>query len=476
MMDSRLTAPRLAGLLGGWRSEQPAYEAIADGIRVLCLDNRVAAGTGLPAERELAARLAVSRTTVAAAYRSLRDSGHIASVRGSGSVVLAPHRSGTGIVAPHAESVDLQQASPPAWPGLAGVMSEAAARSASLVARSGYDMVGREDLRTVIAAHLSTRGLDTTPDQIVVTNGAQSAISLLAAAMVAPGDRVLIETPTYPHAAEALRRRNARLVGIPVDPWRGWDLERAEQAFGRTVPSAAYLMPDFQNPTGASMSSDARRRIAEAAAGVGAIIIVDETTAELDIDRPEAPRPFAALEAEVPGLRTVTLGSLGKTVWGGLRLGWVRADPEIIRRLLAVRPSIDLGTPEFEQAVGALLLPRMPEILAHRAAFLGEGRAALRRALEREVPEWEVPDVHGGVALWVGLGSASSTQLVLAARTHGVLLSSGPRFAVDGGHERHLRIPFTAPADQLTRAVEVCARVWRDSAAAAPPRPVDALV
>ena len=119
MIDSRLSAHALTGLLGGWRSREPAYEAIADAVRVLCLDNRIAARTALPAERELAARLGVSRTTVAAAYRSLRASGHIESLRGSGSVTLPLGRSRPSPLSAGEGLVDLQQASPASWPGLA---------------------------------------------------------------------------------------------------------------------------------------------------------------------------------------------------------------------------------------------------------------------------------------------------------------------------------------------------------------------
>ena len=105
-MDSRITARALAGALGGWRTREPAYEALADGIRLLCLDNRIAARTALPAERELAAALQLSRTTVAAAYRSLRDSGHIESLRGSGSVTLPRPAREPGRVAAEAGYTD----------------------------------------------------------------------------------------------------------------------------------------------------------------------------------------------------------------------------------------------------------------------------------------------------------------------------------------------------------------------------------
>lgn len=196
MVDSRLSARALDALLGPWRTREPAYEALADAIRLLCLDNRIAPGTALPAERELAARLGLSRTTVAAAYRSLRGSGHIESVRGSGSITRPLGRRDLGRVAGDEGSIDLQQASPASWPGLAAVYADAAADAPSVVARAGYDVSGRRGLREAIARRYTERGLPTEAAQIMVTNGAQSAISLLATLLVARGDRVLLETPT----------------------------------------------------------------------------------------------------------------------------------------------------------------------------------------------------------------------------------------------------------------------------------------
>ncbi len=149
----------------------PAYEALADGVRLLCLDNRLAPSTALPAERELAAALSLSRTTVAAAYRSLRETGHIESLRGSGSVTLPLRRSDPGRLEADADSIDLQQASPAAWPGLPAVIAEAAAQAPALVARIGYDVVGDPTLRAAIADHYTARGLSTAPDQILVTTG-----------------------------------------------------------------------------------------------------------------------------------------------------------------------------------------------------------------------------------------------------------------------------------------------------------------
>jgi DNA-binding transcriptional MocR family regulator len=463
-MDSRVSARALSGALGGWRTREPAYEALADSIRLLCLDNRLAPGTALPAERELAAALRLSRSTVAAAYRSLRETAHIASTRGSGSVTLPLRRRDPGRHYAAEGAIDLQQASPPAWPGLAGVMADVAASSAALVARVGYDVLGRAELRELIAERYSERGIPTSPAEVLVTTGAQSAIHLVASVLLGRGDRVLIETPTYPHAADALRRAGARLVGVPVLTADGWDLDRAEQAFARTLPVMAYLMPDFQNPTGRSMSPHEREVILRAGERAGSILVLDETTADLDIDRGPMATGFGG--GEPAGV--VRIGSLGKTVWGGLRVGWIRAEGDLVRRLVAARPAHDLGTPDFEQAVAAAVLADFGAVTAQRSTLLRGGRDSLAAVLAAELPEWRIPHVQGGVSLWIELDAALSSAVVMDVRSHGVLLSAGPRFSVDGGHDRHLRIPFTAPPDELQRAVVLLGESWRRVRAGAP--------
>lgn len=463
-MDSRVSARALAASLGGWRTREPAYEALADGIRLLCLDNRLAPRTALPAERELAAALQVSRSTVAAAYRSLRETAHIASLRGSGSVTLPLGRRDPGRIHAADGMIDLQQASPPAWPGLAGIMAETAAGASALVSRVGYDVIGRIELREAIARRYTDRGIATHPDEVLVTTGAQSAIQLVGSVLIGRGDRVLVETPTYPHAADALRRAGARLVGIPVTTDDGWDLDRAEQAFARTLPVMAYLMPDFQNPTGRSMSEGERQSLLAAGERCGSVLVLDETTADLDIDRGLRAPGFGASEHGT----VVRIGSLGKTVWGGLRLGWVRADGDLIRRLVAARPAHDLGTPEFEQAIATRLLGRFDEVVAQRSELLRSGRDAAVAALREELPSWDVPDVHGGVSLWIELGAPLSSALVMEARSRGLLLTAGPRFSAEGGHERHLRVPFTAPPDEMVRAAGVLAEAWASVRAGTP--------
>lgn len=470
-VDSRVSARSLASSVGGWRTREPAYEALADSIRLLCLDNRLAPRTTLPAERELAGALGLSRSTVAAAYRSLRDSGHIASLRGSGSVTLPLQRRDPGRAIGEAGTIDLQQASPPAWPGLAGVMAQVAGSASALVSRVGYDVFGRPELREAIAARYTERGIPTTSDEVLVTTGAQSAIHLLASVLLGRGDRVLVETPTYPHAVDALRRAGARLVGVPVTTDAGWDLDRAEQVFARTLPVMAYLMPDFHNPTGRSMTQEERRVIHSAGERAGSILVLDETTAELDIDR----GPVTAGFDDGDPSSVVRIGSLGKTVWGGLRVGWIRAEGDLVRRLVAARSAHDLGTPEFEQAVAAELFADHHEIAWQRSMLLREGRDAAVAAIERQIPQWSVPETHGGVSLWVELDAPLSSALVMDVRSRGLLLSAGSRFSVEGGHDRHLRIPFTASPHDLEAAVDLLADAWDRVRAGAPVRFVDRL-
>ena len=454
---STLGASRLVDLLSDWDvSPAPSYRALADRLRLLTIDGRVPAGTRLPAERELAGRLGISRTTVAAAYSALRAEGYLESRRGSGSVLRIPGRASS---APQEVEglIDLTKASMPAAPGL----MLAARRALDVLPRhlgdSGYELQGLPALRQAIADRYGERDLPTSPDQILVTTGAQSAIALVARTLVTRGDRVIAESPSYPHAFEALRLAGARVLPVSVTTSAGWDEEAFTSLIRRSAPVLAYLLPDLHNPTGRSMPSDQRARVLALAEDLGTILVVDETTAELGIERIASP-PMASLASR--GDTVVTIGSLAKSVWGGLRIGWIRADPTLVRRLLAERSVVDLGTPIIEQLTAAEILPDMPAVLADRSARLREGRDALTALLADRLPDWEVPRVDGGLALWVGLGRAVSSQLAIAARSHGVAIAAGPRFGLDGAFERFLRVPFTSDRTTLEVAVSGLTAAW----------------
>jgi DNA-binding transcriptional MocR family regulator len=455
-----LSARALGALLGDWRaaSGEPAYAALADRIRLLVLDGRIAYGSRMPAERALAAQLGVSRTMVTAAYAALREGGFLASQRGSGSTARHP-QSGT----PPAETaiagyLDFTKATSPALAGLAEAAVRAAEDYPSYLGGSGFDLLGLPVLRAAIAERFTARGLPTDPEQLMVTVGAQHAIALLARTLLGPRNRAVVESPSYPHAFEALRLTGARLVPVSVTTEEGWDAAVLEEELARSHPSLAYLMPDFHNPTGRTMDAALRERVVTLAEAAGCVVVADETTAQLEIDTPahatERPAPLAAYGP------AITVGSLAKTVWGGLRIGWIRAERGIIQRLVRARPAGDLGTPILDQLVAAHILADFETVLAQRREQLRAGRDHLVAALRDRLPEWRVPDVAGGLTVWTGLGAPVSSQLALAARAHGLLIAPGPRFGVDGAFERFLRIPFSYSAEETDRAVDALAAAW----------------
>jgi DNA-binding transcriptional MocR family regulator len=476
-MSAPLTARSLEAALGEWRGGGSHYQELADRIRLLVLDGRIPIDTRLPAERDLAGQLQLSRTTVTAAYRELRDAGFVDSVRGSGSIArlpgpvltAAPPIGGDGML-------DFTKAALPAAASLPAAARAAAEELPQFLPDSGYDPVGLPHLREAIAERYRERGLPTEAGQILVTVGAQQAIALIARTFLSRGDRALVEMPTYPHATESLRLSGARLVPVTVtaesagphsigaDEQDGWDIAAVEETFRRANPALAYVIPDFHNPTGASMSPETRVRVLAAAAAQGTILVGDETTAELDIDRIGDYLPIAAYGVRGAGDAPVILiGSASKSIWGGLRIGWIRADRPLIRKLLASKPATDLGTPILEQLVVARMLPQLSEILEERRGQLKAGRESVRRLIAHHFPDWTVPDLHGGLAAWVGIGAPVSSALALGARNHNLLIAAGPRFGLDGAFERFLRIPITYGEPETARAITALSRTWSTS-------------
>lgn len=461
--NGRIGGPRLATMLGPWRRapDRPAAVDLAAAVRLLVLDGRLAPGTRLPSERELAAATGTSRTLTTAAYDHLRGEGLLASRQGSGSWTTLP---GTerGPWHPPADDglVDLAYASPPAPPGLAAAADAARCAFAGHLGGHGYHPHGLPELRRLLADRYTARGLPTTPDEIVVTHGAQHALSLVLHTLTAPGDRVLVEHPTYPNALDAIRGVHARPVPVALDPVPagpdGWDLDGIEAALSRSRPALAYLVPEFHNPTGLRMPAGTRAAVAGLLRRSHTPVVVDESLVELDLDGGPAPVPFAAHAGDL----AVTIGSASKTFWGGLRLGWLRAPAELVGRLVVARPVTDLGCPVFEQLVLAELLAGPPGLLAPRLAELRVQRAALLAALARHLPGWSARVPGGGLSLWCALDGAGSSRLAGLAPQHGLRVMPGARFSAHGGLERWLRLPYTLPPDALDDAVGRLALAW----------------
>ncbi len=454
-MTPLVSARRLSRDLGDWRSSGPSYRALADRIRVLLLDGRLGSGVRLPAERELSQALDVSRTTVAAAYAQLRDDGYLVSVRGSGSTIALPGGQRGSQPLGADLPVDFTKATSAAYPGLAAAYQQAAELMPRYLGHHGFDMTGLPELREAIAQGYCDRGLATSADQIMVTIGAQHALSLLTQTLYSPGERILVEHPTYPHALDTFAAAGARMITVPVTAADGWNMAEAQLLMRRAAPSLAFLMPDFHNPTGMSMTPADRERLATLAQREGTTLVADETTALLDIDRGALP-PLACFSSTV-----VTLGSLGKLVWGGLRIGWIRGPRELLAKVLRNRPGMDLGTPLFEQLVATILLRQTPLLTANRSRELRTGRDHLVRLLAAEFPHWKLDVPDGGMALWINTETASTSALALAARAEGLAIVPGPRFGLDGAFERFLRLPFSYPTEELNEGVAMLSRAAR---------------
>ncbi|MFE6777958.1 PLP-dependent aminotransferase family protein [Streptomyces sp. NPDC057702] len=479
---SAVGAPQLARLLGSQRPAPgaaevagrrvPAYRALADGVRLLVIEGRLPVAARLPAERELAAALAVSRTTVAAAYEALRGEGFLASRRGSGSWTAVPAGSplptrGLEPLPPEAAGsvIDLGCAALPApEPWLTRAVGGAMEALPPYAHTHGDYPAGLPALRQALADRYTERGIPTMPEQIMVTTGAMGAVAAICRLMVRPGERVAVESPSYANVLQLMRDMGTRLVPVAMaDGLRGWDVAGWRQVLRDAAPRMAYVVADFHNPTGALASDDQRRALVEAARSAGTVLVVDETMADLPLE-PEVRMPQSMAAFDPSGSAVIALGSASKAFWGGLRIGWVRATPEVIRTLVAARAHADLGTPVIDQLAVNWLFGNggWEEAVAMRRASARENRDALVAALQRHLPDWEFTIPRGGLTLWVRTGGLSGSRIAEAGERLGVRVPSGPRFGIDGAFEGYVRLPFTvngAVADEAAVRLASAARL-----------------
>jgi DNA-binding transcriptional MocR family regulator len=447
--------------LGNWRTSSqsgPAYVGLSDAIRLLIIDGRLPVGARLPSERALADALRVSRTTVTAAYTQLGDDGYLNARRGARSTTALPvtPAAPTRITAPSANLAAATLAAPAAI--AAQAFADAAEQVAPYLHDIGIELSGVPPLRVAIAERYCARGLPTDPDEIMVTTGALHAIGLILATYTQPDDRVLVEQPTYHGALAAMATRGVRPVPVAMTP-DGWELDAVEAAIRQLGPTMAYLIPDNHNPTGMTLTVAGRKRLAQIVSDTRTRTIIDETITDMWLDE-QVPPPFAAAMSTRRDL-VVTVGSMSKSFWGGLRIGWIRADRSTLATIAAVRPAIDMGTPIVEQLAAASLLAAEADVLPERRDILRSRRALLLELLALHLPDWRPAPGKGGLSLWVRLPAPMSSALSAAASRIGLEIPPGPRFGLDGTLERFIRVPYTLPPDQLTEAVELLARAWR---------------
>jgi DNA-binding transcriptional MocR family regulator len=448
----------------------PLHRKLSDAIRLAVDEGRLAAGERLPAERVLAVRLAVSRSTVVTAYDTLRAAGVVESRQGSGTRVRSRAGDRAVVTSPYPVSpvyrtlidvrddvISLACATFPAHRRVAEAAAEAIAHdSDKLLAHNGYLPAGLPSLREALAEYHTRAGAPTTAEQILVTTGAQQAVNLAAQLLVRAGDEVVVEAPSFRGTLDVVHNLGARLVGVPVDA-DGVDARAVARVVRQGHPAAIYVMPSFHNPTGALLAAHRRRDLAELVAERGVPLIEDNALENVPLDDEQLP-PVAAYAP--PDAPVLTAGSFSKAAWGGLRVGWLRGPAQVVTRLVEMKTMSDLGSPLFEQAIAARLVPHLDDMRSDHRAVLNRNLDLVSALLRELLPSWTWARPKGGPSLWVELPSGNASAYTQVALRYGVEVIPGDQMSPTGDDQRMLRLPYTAEPTVLTETVRRLARAW----------------
>jgi DNA-binding transcriptional MocR family regulator len=472
-MASR-TKNSIEAMLGPWsEGPGPLHRKLTDAIRHAVDVGYIAVDERLPSERELALRLAVSRSTVVAAYDALRAEGLLESRQGSGTRVCASFRATRPADIDHRLSpvyrslldsrddlISLACAVFPSHPLVREALHDVVDQeSDKLLLQLGYTPAGLPELREALAEMHTARGVPTTPDQIVVTTGAQQAVGLAGALFVRPGDDVVVESPSFAGTLDAFRTRGARLVCADVIDDDGVDVDAVIAQVRSRQPSAVYVMPSFHNPTGALMAEWRRRKLADLAVAEGVPIIEDNALENAPLEDDDLLPPIAAFAP--PDAPILTAGSLSKIAWGGLRIGWLRGPLHLIERIAELKAMFDLGSPLFDQAVAVRLVPRLDELRNDQRVRLRRNLELVGQLLTEHLPDWEWRRPRGGPSVWVRLPLGSAAAFSQVALRYGVEIIPGESMSPASEHRDYVRFPFTAEPPVLEETIRRLTAAWQ---------------
>jgi DNA-binding transcriptional MocR family regulator len=461
---------------------EPVYRQLRDYLRDLIAAERLPRGTKLPATRELATSLGLSRNTVAQAYDELVADGLAAAHVGQGTFVATPLRPAddTRRAAARAQTAD----DPPrgfAWSGLFALRARALAVPSGLVPRRGgpvrWDFRGGQialdtlptaelrrvfgqvlatELRDVAAVHtpyglpvlrreiaryLVTRGIACEPDDVAVVNGAQQAIDLATRVLVDPGDSVVLEEPGYFGARVAFAAAQANVIAVDVDA-HGLDTDALARVLRARRVKLVYTTPAAQSPTGVVLSDDRRRALLELADEHQVPILEDDYDSELRYEGP----PIAALKTRDRAGQLIYVGTFSKVLFPGLRVGYVVAARPLLDKMMLARWNADVTTNVIGQAALAHLLAsggltrHLKRVRVTYAARLD----AMLQSLASAMPEgvtWTTP--RGGHSVWVTLPAGTDPDALMQSTLDaGLYYTPGDVFCGDGRGGRHLALSF----------------------------------
>jgi DNA-binding transcriptional MocR family regulator len=455
-------------LLAGWRDGRgPAYLRLARALSTQIRAGRLAVGSRLPTERDLARSLGVSRTSVVSAYSALREEGAIVSRQGAGTWVagedLPAPKEAAGppllreVGPDQAALCDFASGIGTAHPWAAEVIAGAGwlDELAQQMERPGYLAFGLPALREAIADHYRKTGLPTRADQIVVTTGAQQALSVIATALAEPGGLAGVQNPTYSGALDAFAATG--LLPVPLAAGPDVDGKALAYAMTRHRLRLAYLIPTCHSPTGAVMSLSTREEVASVAAAHDVPIVDDTTLAGLRL----AGDPPPVLASFAPTAPILTVGSLSKLTWPGLRIGWIRVPDRQLAAVAAVKKALDLGTSVVSQVIAARLVAGLPEAAARRRERLLESLDCIEKLLRDQLPEWRWHRPDGGYLLWIALPAGDGAGFAAVAQRYGVPVLPGWLSSPNNTHTDRIRLCYSHPPELLRQAVPRLAQAWR---------------
>ena len=461
-------------------AQEPVYRQLERHLCELLRTRRLRPGERLPASRELASSLGLSRNTVSQAYQSLTGQGLLRAHVGQGTFVSgageATASRPAGAAAPRALAWEgllsrrARAASPPrglfAFPGPhriefdfrpgrvaaasfpAAAWKRAHSRALADLPRlaESIDPLGHAPLREAVARALLARGIVCDAQEVAIVNGAQQGLDLVARALIDPGDAVAIEQPGWFGAAAAFRACEAHLVGVAVDA-EGLSTDALARLLRARRIKLLFTTPAVQSPTGVALAEARRRELLALADEYQLSIVEDDYDGELRYEGPATP----ALKTQDRAGQVIYLGTFSKALFPGLRLGYLVAPRALLARIALLRFAADGHSNALAQAAMAHLLESgaFERHVRRVRALYAERRSALCSALEAHMPEgvrWRPP--IGGNCVWLGLpAEADLAQVFGFAAARGLALASGSPFAFEGSEaaaeaDRHLLLSF----------------------------------
>jgi 2-aminoadipate transaminase len=327
---------------------------------------------------------------------------------------------------------------------------------------------GEVSLREEIAKLMNREKSGVTPDNVLVTSGSQQGLDVVAKVFLDPGDIVLMELPSYIGGLQAFSAYRAKMIGVPQDD-EGLKTDLLEKALARLAkkgrkPKFIYVVPDFQNPSGVTMTLERRKRVLELAREYEVPIIEDSPYRDLRFTGTSVPMIFSLDKENY----VIALGTFSKLLCPGLRLAWITAPSEWMDRMVVAKQSMDLSSPIFTQLMVAEYLKRglLPQQIERIRRLYARKRDVMLNALERFMPEgveWTKPE--GGLFLWVKLPKKmSASDLFPKAVENKVAYVVGSAFHCNGKGQNTMRLNFSYPTEeQIDEGIRRLAKMIREN-------------